>query len=68
MMEESTWRRPGFSIPGNASAAGRKAHVLGVAHQWTAEEAREMGRRGGKARAERVRSQSQQREAEAVAS
>ena len=67
MMEESTWRRPGFSIPGNASAAGRKAHALGLAHQWTADEAREMARRGGRARADRIRVQAERKETEAMA-
>jgi uncharacterized protein len=30
-----------------ARAGGRAAHVQGVAHQWTSEEAREAGRKGG---------------------
>jgi general stress protein YciG len=30
-----------------ASQGGRAAHKLGVAHEWSAEEAREAGRKGG---------------------
>ena len=30
-----------------ASAGGRAAHQLGVAHEWSSEEAREAGRKGG---------------------
>ncbi|TCJ12023.1 general stress protein [Flaviaesturariibacter flavus] len=30
-----------------ASKGGRAAHEQGVAHQWTSEEAREAGRKGG---------------------
>ena len=33
-----------------ASKGGRKAHELGTAHVFTSEEAREAGRKGGKAR------------------
>jgi len=33
-----------------ASKGGRTAHKKGTAHKWTSEEAREAGRRGGKAR------------------
>lgn len=29
----------GFAVPGNASKYGRLAHTLGVARQWTKEEA-----------------------------
>lgn len=54
---QEKWRRPGFTIPGNASAAGRKGHILGLSHQWTADEAREQARRGGLARAARLREQ-----------
>ena len=32
-----------------ASQGGRAAHVQGVAHQWSKEEAKEAGRKGGKA-------------------
>lgn len=31
-----------------ASLGGKAAHRLGVAHQWTSEEAREAGKKGGK--------------------
>ena len=34
-----------------ASKGGRVAHALGVAREWTKEEAKEAGRRGGLARA-----------------
>lgn len=33
-----------------ASRGGKAAHERGTAHQWSAEEAREAGRRGGLAR------------------
>lgn len=33
-----------------ASKGGRAAHAKGTAHEFTSEEAREAGRRGGKAR------------------
>lgn len=33
-----------------ASRGGRAAHARGTAHQWTAEEARVAGRRGGLAK------------------
>jgi general stress protein YciG len=33
-----------------ASKAGKASHAKGVAHEWTSEEAREAGRRGGMAR------------------
>ena len=33
-----------------ASKGGRVAHQKGAAHQWTADEAREAGRKGGSAR------------------
>lgn len=40
-----------------ASAGGKLAHKLGVAHEWTSDQAREAGRKGGiacaKARAAR---------------
>jgi general stress protein YciG len=36
-----------------ASKGGKAAHAHGTAHQWTPEEARAAGRKGGKARAEK---------------
>lgn len=36
-----------------ASRGGRAAHARGTAHQWTAEEARDAGRRGGQAKGKR---------------
>lgn len=33
-----------------ASKGGRAAHSKGTAHEWSSEEAREAGRKGGKAR------------------
>ncbi len=33
-----------------ASKGGKVAHQRGTAHQWTSEEAREAGRKGGRAR------------------
>lgn len=44
------WRRPGFSIPGYAAAAARKNHELGTAHQFTTQNAREHGLKGGRPR------------------
>jgi general stress protein YciG len=41
-----------------ASKGGKAAHQKGTAHEWTSEEAREAGRRGGKA------SRARRREAE----
>jgi general stress protein YciG len=39
-----------------ASAGGRAAHEKGTAHEFTSEEAREAGRKGGQARSESSRS------------
>ena len=38
-----------------ASKGGKAAHVKGTAHEWTSEEAREAGRRGGMASRERFK-------------
>ena len=38
-----------------ASKGGRAAHVKGTAHEWTSEEAREAGRKGGVASHSRKR-------------
>ncbi len=38
-----------------ASAGGRAAHASGHAHEFTSEEAREAGRKGGEARSQRSR-------------
>lgn len=38
-----------------ASRGGRAAHAKGVAHEWTPEEAREAGRKGGRAQSRRRR-------------
>ena len=43
-----------------ASKGGKAAHQKGTAHEWTSEEAREAGRRGGKA------SRARRREAETI--
>jgi general stress protein YciG len=43
-----------------ASKGGKAAHQKGTAHQWTSEEAREAGRRGGQA------SRARRREAESA--
>ncbi|MET0742960.1 MAG: hypothetical protein ABWY78_06275 [Microvirga sp.] len=37
--------RYGFTLPGNASAAAKRGHKLGLIRQWTPDEAREYGRR-----------------------
>lgn len=53
---ESRTSKRGFASmdPGKqreiASRGGRAAHERGTAHQWTAEEARDAGRRGGLAK------------------
>ena len=36
-----------------ASKGGRAAHEKGTAHEWTSEEAREAGRKGGQAKKHR---------------
>jgi general stress protein YciG len=38
-----------------ASKGGKAAHVKGTAHEWTSEEAREAGRKGGLASRERLK-------------
>lgn len=53
----STTRRPGFTIPGVAAAAGRKAQQLGDAHRWSPDEARVQARRAVEARAAKQRPQ-----------
>lgn len=40
-----------------ASKGGRAAHLKGTAHQWTTEEARAAGRKGGMARHQRQATQ-----------
>ncbi len=41
-----------------AARGGRRAHRIGTAHEWTVEEAREAGRKGGRARtAKRLKEQ-----------
>ncbi len=37
-----------------ASKGGRAAHQLGTAHEWTSDEAREAGRKGGAASRQRL--------------
>lgn len=37
-----------------ASQGGKAAHAKGTAHEWTREETREMGRKGGRARARKL--------------
>lgn len=46
-----------------ASAGGRAAHAKGTAHQWTALEARDAGRKGGIEAARRKRVEREQEEA-----
>lgn len=43
-------RRPGFTLPGNAAAAGRAGHASGATRQWTPDEARTQAHRGAEAR------------------
>ena len=47
-----------------ASKGGKAAHQKGTAHEWTSEEAREAGRKGGMASHRRKQEQSQQQPAE----
>lgn len=42
-----------------SSAGGKAVHEQGKAHEWSSKEAREAGRKGGLARAERMRSNRQ---------
>lgn len=51
-----------------ASAGGQAAHRKGTAHQFTTEEAREAGRKGGEARAARAREQQARQQANAIQS
>lgn len=44
-----------------ASQGGTRAHELGTAHEFSSEEAREAGRKGGQARAKKNRSRSNSR-------
>ena len=61
--EESRISRRGFASMDRsrqreiASKGGRAAHARGTAHQWSADEAREAGRRGGLARARKQEEQ-----------
>jgi len=48
-----------------ASKGGKTAHQKGVAHEWTSEEARAAGRKGGLASADRKRLAREAREASA---
>jgi uncharacterized protein len=43
-----------------ASKGGKAAHVKGTAHEWTSEEAREAGRRGGMASHTRAKQAAEQ--------
>lgn len=45
-----------------AAKGGRAAHLKGTAHEFTSEEAREAGRKGGSASGRRMRSQQQQQQ------
>jgi uncharacterized protein len=47
-----------------ASKGGKAAHQKGTAHEWTSEEAREAGRKGGMASHRRKQEQQQQGEPE----
>ena len=46
-----------------ASKGGKAAHQKGTAHEWTSEEAREAGRKGGMASHRRKQEQQQQHDA-----
>ena len=50
-----------------ASKGGKAAHQKGTAHEWTSEEAREAGRKGGMA-SHRRKQEQQPQESQAVAS
>ena len=50
-----------------ASKGGKAAHQKGTAHEWTSEEAREAGRKGGMA-SHRRKQEQQPQETQAVAS
>jgi general stress protein YciG len=47
-----------------ASKGGKAAHQKGTAHEWTSEEAREAGRKGGMASHRRKQEQQQQQPVE----
>lgn len=55
MMTERKGRGRGFASMNRdkqreiASKGGRAAHIQGTAHEWTSEEARQAGRKGGAA-------------------
>ena len=51
-----------------ASKGGKAAHQKGTAHEWTSEEAREAGRKGGMASHRRKQEQQPQQQSQAVAS
>ena len=51
-----------------ASKGGKAAHQKGTAHEWTSEEAREAGRKGGMASYRRRHEQQSPSDIEAVAS
>lgn len=44
-----------------ASKGGKAAHVKGTAHEWTSEEAREAGRKGGMASRDRSKEAAEER-------
>jgi len=50
-----------------ASKGGKAAHQKGTAHEWTSEEAREAGRKGGMASHRRKQEQTQPQGSEEVA-
>ena len=50
-----------------ASKGGKAAHQKGTAHEWTSEEAREAGRKGGMASHRRKQEQQQQQGPEGTA-
>ncbi len=60
MATERKGRGRGFASmePGKqreiASKGGRAAHVQGTAHEWSSEEAREAGRKGGASSRQRI--------------
>lgn len=47
-----------------ASKGGKAAHVKGTAHEWTSEEAREAGRKGGMASRDRSKQAGEERPGE----